>query len=192
MSLLIWFTWLPWVGKWILINYLSDQFDSVVFSTSDVLREYLKENNIELNRKNLRDRANFLRNNFWAWILAQKVINKIKFHKNQNLFFIDWIRNPSEVLEFKNTYPDDFVLIWIDSNIDLLVDRIVERWREWEKDREKIKNNIIKEKKWIWWKSSQRPYDCVKMADYLIDNNSDKETFLSKWKNIVENILKKL
>jgi deoxyadenosine/deoxycytidine kinase len=165
MSIIIWLTWLPWTGKWILLEYLMSNFNWKEYSTSDVIRDLLNNEKKPLTRQNLRQKANELRNSFWPWILAREVLKKINNCKiNFDVFLVDGIRNPAEVIAFQNN--GNFFLIWIDSDIDVLVDRIIDRWRFWETDKDEIKENIIKEKKWIWWKNAQRPYDCLKLWLY--------------------------
>ena len=72
------------------------------FSLSDVIRDDLRKDNIELTRENIRLRGNKLRKEQGSGILAQQTVQKFKLGQElKEKYVVTSIRNPQEVRVLK-------------------------------------------------------------------------------------------
>ena len=112
--------------------------------------------------------ANELRENYGEGILAK---HAIEWYRNSNnfedelpsLLIIVGIRNPGEVVEFRNEWGKKFLLVSVEANDDIRFLRLSSR------DQYKEDNNFIKE-----IEEADKAIgisDCTKLADWSISNN---------------------
>ncbi|MFW6132037.1 MAG: AAA family ATPase [Candidatus Aminicenantaceae bacterium] len=142
------------------------------YSLSDLIREELRQKNLEITRDNLIKMGNKMRENFGSDILARKVIKKIN-----GKAIIDSIRNPSEVKFLKAQ--ENFILISVDAPVELRYKRTMKRGRNEsalslnefiKKEKEENTNNHNK----------QQLQECMKMANLSIYNKNSIEALQKK------------
>jgi dephospho-CoA kinase len=167
-------------GKTTFCDFLKNN-DYNFISLSDFLRIELDLRMVEKTRENLINVGNELRNEYGAGVLGIKAREFVD-SSNNNKFVIDSIRNPKEILELKKI--DNFKLIGITTNSKTRYDRAVKRNRNEnfssyeefvEKEKEELSSN----------ENSQQLHKCLEMADIIIENNSSKEDFINKIKELI-------
>jgi dephospho-CoA kinase len=142
------------------------------FSQSDVIRDELRQKNLEPTRDNLIREGNELRQRFGPDILARRVMDKVTGDS-----IIDSIRNPSEIEYWR--IQGNFILLAIDAPVEVRFQRAVSRGRDEsaasiedfkaKEDQEKTRDRM-----------AQQLETCVRMADFLILNDGTLEDFHKK------------
>jgi len=139
------------------------------FSLSDIIREKLREKGQKITRNNLIKTGNQLREKFGPDILARLVMRNVKGHS-----IIDSIRSPKEIQYLKRQ--KGFTLLAIDAPVELRYKRVKNRGRE--ESASTLQEFIKKEAEEMTFNESwQQLHNCIKMADYIISNNSSLEEF---------------
>lgn len=142
------------------------------FSLSDIIREKLREKGKKINRNNLIKTGNQLRERFGPDILARLVMRNVKGNS-----IIDSIRNPKEIQYLKRQ--KGFTLLAIDAPVELRYKRVKNRGRE--ESASTLQEFVKKEAEEMTCdESGQQLHSCIKMADYIISNNSSLEEFHGK------------
>jgi len=154
-------------GKGTLIEILKKKgFESS--STSDRIREEIRRRRQEVNRKSLTDVGDELRQKFGEDVLAQRTAEYIK-NSESEYFVIDSIRNPKEIEFFKNKY--GMRIISIDADQKVRYERFTKRKTNSEPMTfEEFKTLDDAELYGSKGSHSQRVADCMKMADFRIEN----------------------
>ncbi|MCD6227647.1 AAA family ATPase [Candidatus Micrarchaeota archaeon] len=157
-------------------------------SLSDMIREELMKENVQITRDNLIKKGNWLREHFGPSVLADKALDKIKKCEEQGRhdFVITSIRNPYEVDALRKRR--DFILIFLDADIRTRFERIRKRNREqapetfeeFLKQEEKEKVNVDP--------SKQSILDCIKKSDYKIENNGTVEELKENIENLINQL----
>ncbi|MFA5049510.1 MAG: deaminase [Candidatus Micrarchaeia archaeon] len=111
-------------GKGTVAEYLGKK-SFYYISLSDVIREELAAEGIEITRDNLVKKANKLREEFGPAILAKKTIAKLEKDRN---YVIDSIRNPAEAEELKKL--KNFFLVYTTAPEEIRFERMKTRGRE--------------------------------------------------------------
>jgi dephospho-CoA kinase len=142
------------------------------FSQSDVIRDELRQKNLEPTRDNLIREGNELRQRFGPDILARRVMDKVTGDS-----IIDSIRNPSEIEYWR--IQGNFILLAIDAPVEVRFQRAVSRGRDEsaasiedfkaKEDQEKTRDRM-----------AQQLETCMRMADFLILNDGTLEDFHKK------------
>ncbi len=141
-------------------------------SLSDVIREELKKDGVELTRDNLIRKGNELRAASGADFLARQVMEKV-----EGKAVIDSIRNPEEVRFLKDK--KNFILLAIDADVELRYERVKKRGRDEsavtlqefikKEDEEKTTNPM-----------QQQLHTCLEMADFTVLNEGSLEDLYHK------------
>lgn len=154
-------------GKSTVCEFLK-QRGYVYYSLSDMIRESLKEKNIEITREALIEEGSFLRKQYGPQILADRISKKLDKDKN---YVIDSIRNPVEVQKLKEN--PHFFLLKIDADPKVRFERCVKRGREsTETSMEDF--ILMEEKEWDNKDpSAQQLKLTFELADFSISNNGD-------------------
>lgn len=131
MGMILGFTGKFCAGKSFVIDYLTKK-EFISHSTSGVLRDEMREKNIEITRDSLQETANAWRNERGAGVFGEKVTEQIQAtpdFKNKN-FTVDSIRHPDEVAALQKL--PNFHLICVEAPIEMRYKRAVARKREQE------------------------------------------------------------
>jgi dephospho-CoA kinase len=100
-------------------------------SFSDELREYMKENNLEINRENMRNTGDTLRKKNGPGAMAIITMKKINPEKD---YVVEGIMNPAEVTELKKL--KDFYLLKVDAPLEIRFKRLLVRNRDPDEPKE--------------------------------------------------------
>lgn len=157
-------------GKGTVVDYLIKNKDFKHYSVSGYLKEELIKQNKEINRTNLQDIGNELREKFGPDYITQQLF-KIAESKQEDAI-IESLRNPKEA-KFIKSKGGKLVAVIADQKIRF--ERI--KLRQSEKD------NVTFEE---FQKQEEREFQnadpnaqnlpkCIEMADYLIDNDGSLE-----------------
>jgi dephospho-CoA kinase len=161
-------------GKDTFANYLVSKKGFEHISLSDFIREETARRGIELARHNFHDVGNEMREKSGPDILAKLALDRMDTGKN---YVVTSIRNPNEVRELKAA--GHFVLVAVDAPIKIRFARIIDRNRKNEKEIisfEEFKRFEADELE-SQLSSSQQIKECVAMASFNVDNDSDLESF---------------
>jgi len=137
-------------------------------STSDRIREEITRRGQQISRASLTEVGNDLRITFGDNVLAQRTAQCIDKSQN-NYFVIDSIRNPSEIQFFKDKY--GMKIISIDADQKERYKRFIARKTNSEPMTfEQFKDRDDKEFFGTQGTHSQRVIDCMRLADFKIEN----------------------
>jgi dephospho-CoA kinase len=155
-------------------------------SLSDIVREEARKRGKHPNRNEMQDIGDQLRTGRGAGVLGIITKKKIENTK-QKKWVIDGIRNPAEIIELKKIHR--FYLIGINADMSIILDRVKKRDRQMDKTNQTLLSKALNRE----WGSEeisdgQQVGECIKMADFLIENNDSLEHLNSR----VEELLKKL
>ncbi|MDR1522949.1 MAG: dephospho-CoA kinase [Endomicrobium sp.] len=170
-------------GKDTVAEYISQKHGYIHFSLSDVIRETMQENAIELTRQNLIVFGTNLRKENGNGILAKKVLDKIDLYGK---YCVTSIRHPEEVNELRER--KDFVLVNVDAPQKVRFERMQKRKRCG--DPQTLEKFIELEKQESQSDGSgQQLIKTAKLADITIINDSDDmHTLESRVDELLKNI----
>jgi dephospho-CoA kinase len=169
----------PGSGKTTAINAIRDL--GMVITMGDVVRNEVRNRNLELSDNNIGKIAKILRKEKGLAVIAEKCIEVIK-NKSADVIFVDGIRSTSEVNLFRKLWKFPIIAIVIDERVRF--NRLLERARS---DDPKILEELIERDK----RESQFGLDEVlQNADYIIHNNSTIDDLKRNVRDLVLNIIK--
>lgn len=140
-------------------------------SLSDVIRDELADDGSDITRDNLIKKGNELRAKFGRAILAAKTAAKMEKGKH---YCVVSIRNPAEVEELRRL--ENFTLVHIKAKPQLRFSRMKSRAREGDPHTFEAFMHIEKAEAKNRDVTMQQMSEVVKMADKVIENNSDFTT----------------
>ncbi|BCX14994.1 MAG: hypothetical protein KatS3mg088_677 [Patescibacteria group bacterium] len=170
-------------GKGTVVGYLVKEKGFKHYSVSDFLSQKLKEKGKEINRDNLREIANQIREKFGGDYIVKKLFIKAK--KEGNKAIIESVRNIKEAMFIKKK---GGILLAVDAPVKKRFERI--KKRSSLKDDVSFKEFLIQEKKEMENKdpNSQNLKACIKMADYKLLNNAIIEKLYEKVEKTISQI----
>ncbi len=149
------------------------------YSHSDVLREDLRSQGIEVTRENLVSYGNKLRAEKGPDILTRRIQAMLKKGKD---YVITSIRNEAEVKAWQEL--KDFKLVWVDASEELRFKRFMARHeRSSESQKEQTFNDFLSAEKREWENddpNKQQLKRCKALANETIINDSTLENFHKK------------
>jgi len=150
-------------------------------STSDILRDKLRENKIPLTQPNLHHFSNVFAKELGGEFLSKAAVGR----KKDKDLVVSGVRSPGDVKYLKSL--SDSFLLFVNAPIEVRYKRIVDRAREGEN---KISFSEFKtrEEREIKGFDVQNITFCKESADYLIENSGS----LNEAEKKVEDILTKL
>jgi dephospho-CoA kinase len=171
-------------GKGTISEYLKSQ-GFKYFSLSDVVREETTRRGLEMNRKNLQDVGNDLREKFGGAVLVNRLEESIR---KENFVVIDGIRNPEEIFAIKKTFQGKIV------NISAYKTHRIERYLERAKVRGEDDISVSSFKK-IDDRDlgkgedshGQQVQACIDLADFTLKNNESIQEFHQNCKEMLDN-----
>ncbi len=171
-------------GKGTVVEYLVKEKGFTHFSVSDYLTQVLKRKKMKVNRDNMREIANKIRQKFGAQHIVKILFNKaIKSHKNA---VIESIRNVGEAGFIKEK---GGILFAVDAKAKARFQRIKQRGSE--KDLVSFREFLNQEKKEFENKdpNSQNLKACIRLADYKFTNDETIEKLHKKVEKVLQDIL---
>jgi len=161
-------------GKSTLCDYLGKK-GYHVFSLSDVVRHYIKDQGGDLSRDSMTDTANELKATYGLTYFAEASFKKAQDQQCDCVVF-DSVRNVQEVTFLKER---GVVFIGVDASLDVRYQRIKERKRETDfVDFETFKRQD--ERELSGQSSGQNISLALKECSVIIDNNADYDQFVSR------------
>lgn len=161
-------------GKDSVAEYIVKAHNFLHYSLSDVIRDLMKSDGIEITRENLIVYGTNLRQKNGNGFLAKKVLEKMDKNKN---YCVTSIRHPDEVMELRKN--KDFVLINVDALQNIRFERLQKRNRPGDPTTfEKFINLEQKESQISG--SGQQLTKTAKLADITLINNSNDLNILHR------------
>lgn len=155
-------------------------------SLSDLLRDELKQRDLEVSRENLIRVGTELRQHYGGGVLADRALQKIEVDKN---YVIDSIRNPREVEVLKRL--KNFRLVHVTSLPDKRFERIKSRSREGDPQTMKEFNNLEKREAVSADPNAQQLDSTAGMADVEMENNGTLDELRQQVKELIRSLAKK-
>lgn len=146
----------------------------------DVVREKALRRGLEPTDENLGKVARELREKEGMDAIAKRCIPKIrKLLKEHGVVIVDGIRGVAEIERFKRTCGDDFILIAIESPLELRFERAKMRKRSDDVSSiEDLKERDRREESWGL-------KEAMEMADFTVENTGSYEDFVEKIREIL-------
>ena len=159
-------------GKDTVAEYISNKLSIPTFQISQPLKDIAKEREIEPTRENLIKIGSDLVKEKGAGFLAELCIQKLQNEKG----IVTGIRVLEVVDYFRKN--SNLILLAIEAEPEIRFQRIVDRNKFGEA--ENFEEFIENERKENSPPNAQRLFECLKLADYSIDNNENQEKLFIK------------
>ncbi len=178
------FVGLPLSGKSTACEVAKEMGVPVVVM-GDVVREEAAKRNLELTDENLGRIATELRKKEGMDAIAKRCIPKIREAlKEKGVVVVDGIRSVEEVLRFKNTFGDDFVLISIEAPIEKRFERAKARKRS--DDVKSLKELKARDERELSFGLGK----AMEIADFTVENTGSLSDFKEKIRGILSKLIK--
>jgi dephospho-CoA kinase len=172
------FVGLPGSGKSEVLNAIKDL--GVIITMGDVVRNEVRERNIDPSDENLGKIAQELREAFGPEIIAEKCEKLIR-NLDANVIFIDGLRSNAEVKVFRKSWKFPVIAVVLDNKTRF--ERLSKRGRPDDpKTLEDLRERDLRE-------ISFGLKDVIDTANYKIDNTDPKIEVQKKIRELVLNII---
>lgn len=198
-------TGLPGVGKGEFIARLQavlqeKGISAYHYSLSDVLRAYVRQQGLAVERPVLHRIANELREKHGSGVLAtmvaETIAERLRTLDNQAkvAVIIDSIRTPDEIVTLRERYLSKFVMVGLEAPIDTLVTRIIVRRRFDEAadvlaQETAVREMLLKESGQGEPAHGHSIAKCIEMADWRIQNTGSLDELSAKIEDFVSKAL---
>jgi len=180
------FVGLPLSGKSTAAK-VAEELGIPVVVMGDIVREEVRRRGLELTDENAGKIATELREKEGMDAIAKRCIPIIREKaKEKGIVVVDGIRGIAEVERFKKEFGDDFILINIESPIELRFERALKRKRDDDiKTIEELKKRDERELSWNMG-------EAMKVANFTIENTSDIQTFVDKIRDLLNQLARQV
>lgn len=166
-------------GKGTVVDYLIKQKNFKHYSISEYLKEELVKKNIEINRTNLQDVGNMIREKFGPSYITEQLF--LSAQSNKDNAIIESIRNPKEA-EFIKQHGGKLIAVNADQKIRF------ERIKERQSEKDSVTFEEFQKQEEREMKNSdpnvQNLSKCIEMADYIINNDGSLENLYEQIEKI--------
>lgn len=146
----------------------------------DIVREEAARRGLELTDENLGKVASELREKEGMDAIARRCIPKIREEaRKSGIVVVDGIRGIAEIEKFKKAFGDDFILIAIESPLEVRFERA--KMRKRSDDVEKLKDLEERDRREERWGMRE----AMEIADFTVENTGDYEDFVDKIRQIL-------
>ena len=178
---IIWITGPQAAGKWEIVNYLIEKKWFSHYSVRWYLTQEIEKRWLPVDRDSMRELGNELRANYWPSYITDQLFIQAKNAGKDAI--IESIRAIWEVESLKKN--SDFILLAVNADQKLRFERAIARksasdFVSFEKfqEQERLESNNSDP-------SKQNINACIKMADYVINNNWDIEELRKQLDEII-------
>ena len=177
------FTGMPFSGKSEAVNTMKEKGIPVV-RMGDFVWEEVQQRGLPLTDGNVGKIAQEMRETQGMDVWAKKTLIVVKQLGNVDLVVIDGIRNPEEVMTFKETLGREFMLIAITAPDSLRHQRALSRGRaDDSREIERVKQRDQREREWGM-------EQVISSADEVIDNQGSLEDLRRKIETVIGPLMK--
>ena len=172
-------------GKDTLIEYLHEQYQVLVLSTGDLVREMAEKRGIRPTRANLHELSQQAMEEHGADYFARRVIDQID--QDWDVVGIAGIRTPTDVETFRQHFGDDFILVCVKvGDIHTRFERV--RERDAARDPQAYDRFLQQEEQ---EKELFHVEQAMEMADITVENDDSLDAFYDEIeKKVVTPVLK--
>lgn len=162
---------------------IARELEIPVVVMGDAVREEVIRRGLELTDENLGRVASELRQKEGMDAIAKRCIPKIRDEaRKSGVVVVDGIRGIAEVERFKKAFGDDFVLISIESPLEVRFERA--KMRKRSDDVENLEDLMKRDKREESWGLKE----AMEIADFTIENKGNYEDFIETVRQILLNI----
>ncbi|RLI86541.1 MAG: hypothetical protein DRP01_04000 [Archaeoglobales archaeon] len=176
---------LPLSGK-TTASRVAESMGIPVVCMGDVVREEAKRRNLPMSDEVLGKIANELREREGMDAIARRCISIIRERGREvGVVVVDGVRGIDEVRAFKRVF-EDFILIAIDSPVELRLRRALKRGRSDDvKSLDELRERDRRELSWNLSKA-------LEIADFTVENSSSLEEFREKVRGLLEHLARRV
>ncbi len=146
----------------------------------DIVRGEAARRGLELTDENLGKVASELREKEGMDAIARRCIPKIREEaRKSGIVVVDGIRGIAEIERFKKAFGDDFILIAIESPLEVRFERA--KMRKRSDDVEKLEDLEERDRREERWGMRE----AMEIADFTVENTGDYEDFVDKIRQIL-------
>lgn len=174
-------------GKDIAKDFLQKNFTNYYVALSSVIRSEAERKKMDFSRSMLQNFGNEMRQKYGTHILAKMAVEYLP--RERELMIVDGIRNPGEALWLKKTFGNNFFLIGVDAPQEIRWQRMLSRARPM--DPRTLEEFIAVDKRDQGENEpeyGQQVKKCFELADFVLQNNGNVETFQEKLKEVAQRL----
>lgn len=173
-------------GKGTVVNYLKDKYEFKHYSARTFITEEIVKQDLPDTRENMRLVANKLRAEFGSSYVAEKLYERAVAHGSNAV--IESLRSVGEIEELRSK-PEKFFLLAVDANPKIRYARNMQRksstdnvtFEKFQQDEEFERADVNP--------GGMNVAECIRIADALVENNSDLDTFQKEIDRIIKPLL---
>jgi dCMP deaminase len=154
------------------------------YSLSDVIREEVSKQGLEVTRENLITAGRQLRAEHGTGFLARQILQRLEPDQN---YAIDSFRHPDEVMVFRDR--TDFVLLAVEADVQIRFERIKQRGRESDPETMEEFQALEEQEALSQAKEGQNLTATEALADCLVENNADLDDLHKRLSEITQRML---
>ena len=149
----------------------------------DIVREEVRKRGLKMEDRIVGRVATELREKEGKDVIAKRCIQKIRDEiQDDSVLVIDGVRSIDEVNRFKSEFGDDFVLISIESPVEIRFERA--RRRKREDDVKSIEELLERDRRELSWGMDE----ALRNADIKIENTGTLDEFRKKIREMLEDL----
>lgn len=176
-------------GKNTIKQIVLKKYSCYHVTLSDVIRGEIEKKRGLLNRVTLQDMGNEMRKKYGNHILAMLAIEYLP--RDKEMIIMDGIRNMGEVEYLKKKFGQNFKLISIDAPLETRFARVQKRSdsKDPQMTLEEFREVDKRDRGLSEPMNGQHVEDCMRIADFTIENNGTTRDFEKKIDEVMKQIM---
>ncbi len=170
-------------GKDTAVDYLCKKQEFKIYTISDAVKREVVKLELEITRENMQNVGNSGREKYGAGYWARHILEETNLNEN---IIINGVRHPGEITEIKK-FPNSCIIA-INSPREIRYERMLSRKKSSDPrsytDFLKVDERDLNEGTELGF----RVAECMELADHLIVNDGDLESFYEKINNFYNKI----
>lgn len=168
-------------GKDTVADYLKEK-GFVAFSHSDILREMMRKEEIEITTPNMTEYGNNLRARKGDGYLSKVISDKIEGDEN---VVVTSIRQDGEITSYRERWGDKFLLVKLDAPKEMRLERLLRRARPGDV-KSMAELEVIEAKQADGKGGGMNMNKCFETADMEVDNSGSFEELYGKIDKLIK------
>lgn len=167
-----------------IVNEVAKEMGVNSVEMRSIVVEMMKEKEIEITNRSLREFADEFRKKEGYDVVARKMIERIKGMQEKALV-VNGIRGYEELKRFKEAFGSDFMLIGVFAPQKTRFERVMER--NLPEDPKSWEDFVWADEKELGWGVA----DSFAFSDYIIENTGSKDEMREEAGKLLKNLLRK-
>jgi len=175
-------------GKQTVMNIMLKKVSAYHVTLSDVIRGEIEKKHGYLNRTTLQDMGNEMRQKYGSHILALLAVEYLP--RDKEMIIVDGLRHPHEVEYLKQKFGSAFHMIAVDAPLEVRFERVQKR-ADMKDPRalDSFKEADKRDKGEGEPPHGQHVAECVKMADFVINNHGTAKELEAQVNEVLKKIM---